>query len=171
MPSAAVDAAYSLLQLDAVQLQQIADGGVPPAFAQRAADGALPPHFVAARSLKGVAEGQAAQWCHAFVMVRHGDQRIVGACGFKGAPQGGRVEIGYGVSPAHRRQGAASAAVAALLQRAFSGGAAEVLAEVEPWNLASMAVVRRAGFEAIGSRVDEQGDEVMQWRVLNGPTR
>jgi RimJ/RimL family protein N-acetyltransferase len=88
------------------------------------AEGALPPAHVAIRALRLLCEGQTEPWCSTYFMVQNPQQLVVGACGFKGAPVQGRVEIGYGVSPGMRGQGHASAAVKALLAIALSSGRA-----------------------------------------------
>lgn len=147
-------------------LQTLADTQLPTAWAARTEPDALPPAFVAARSLQQIAQGKPAQWCHGFLVLRAADQHIVGACGFKHTPQDGRVEIGYGIAPGCRGQGAASAAVRQLLGLAFAGGASgarEVLAEVRPDNEASARVVQRLGFVALDTRVNEDGETVRQW--------
>lgn len=154
---------YTLVQLSREQMMDLAESRVPAGMASRLEEGALPPSFVAKRSLAQMAEGTSEYWCGTFLIVRGADRRVVGACGFKNEPRAGRVEIGYGVSPACRRQGAAAEAVDALLKLAFAGGATEVLAEVSPDNLASTNVVRRLGFTEIGTRVDEEGESVVLW--------
>jgi RimJ/RimL family protein N-acetyltransferase len=162
---------FSLLQLSREELLECADSRLPAALASRVEVGALPPSFVAARALKLIAEGKSEFWCNTFLIVRHRDQRIIGGCGFKNAPKDGRVEIGYGVSPDSRGQGAATAAVGLLLQLAFGSGVREVLAEVTPDNLASAKVVRKLGFVSTGTRVDEEGQVVVQWVAKNGGSR
>jgi ribosomal-protein-alanine N-acetyltransferase len=154
---------YTLVQLSREQMIDLADSRGPAGVASGMEAGALPPSFVPKRSLAQMAEGKSEYWCGTFLIIRNADQCVVGACGFKNEPQAGRVEIGYGVSPACRRQGAATEAVDALLKLAFAGGATEVLAEVSPDNLASTKVVRKLGFTEIGSRVDEEGETVVLW--------
>ena len=154
---------FTLYPLSQRQLHHLAQSRTPPELASRAAQGALPPAFVAARSLAQLAEGKSAFWCSTFLIVRETDQQIVGSCGFKNQPQAGRVEIGYGVSAACRRQGAASAAVSALLKLAFSNGVTEVLAEIAPLNAASAAVVQKAGFKIIGTRIEPDNETLIQW--------
>jgi ribosomal-protein-alanine N-acetyltransferase len=128
------------------------------------AEGALPPAHVAIRALRLLSEGQIEQWCGTYLMVRHPQNLVVGACGFKGHPVLGRVEIGYGVSPAMRGQGHASAAVQTLLAIAFSSGRVnEVLAQVGTKNLASTRVVAKLGFTANGTRVAEDDEILVQW--------
>jgi len=162
--------AFSLQPLAVADLQALAAGQVPAGLAARAEPGAMPPDFVAARGLQLAADGHAALWCQPLLIVRDADQRFVGSGGFKHAPVGGCVEIGYGVAPSARRQGAASAGVAQLLALAFGAGASAVLAEVLPDNLASTGVVLRLGFRRIGQRIDDDGVALVQWLALTpGP--
>ena len=154
---------FTLLRLSVPELQDLAEARVPMAWPPPVEPDALPPPHVVTRCLQQLADGQPALWCLGFVVLRAADRHIVGACGFKTTLHGGRVEIGYGIAPAHRRQGAASAAVRQLLALAFAGGAREVLAEVNPDNIASTQVVQRLGFVAHGTRVDEDGETLRQW--------
>jgi len=158
---------FWLLPLDEELLRTLAAGRVPEALAPRLEDQALPPAFVATRALALLAQGQDRLWCCTSLIVRRADERIVGGCGFKGEPVSGCVEIGYGVSPAARGQGAATAAVRLLVEAAFAAGAREVLAEVLPANAASQRVVRKAGFAVAGSRLDEEGQLVDRWLLRN----
>jgi RimJ/RimL family protein N-acetyltransferase len=73
------------------------------------------------------------------------------------------VEVGYGVASTARGRGAATEALRLPVCKAFEAGATEVLAEVAPTNLASTRVVRKAGFEEIGARVDDDNEYVVQW--------
>jgi ribosomal-protein-alanine N-acetyltransferase len=154
---------YSLRGLSRSELEELAASRVPRGLAPRVEPGALPPAFVAARSLQLAAEAKPEPWSTTFLIVREGDGRIVGGCGFKTAPSNGRVEVGYGVAPDARGRGAASSALQLLLQKAFAAGASEVLAEVSPTNHASTRVVRKAGFREAGTRVDEDDEFVVQW--------
>jgi [ribosomal protein S5]-alanine N-acetyltransferase len=154
---------FTLQPLTHQQLCHLAESRIPPELESRVAGGALPPAFVAARSLAQLAEGKSELWCSTFLIVRGADSRVVGGCGFKNEPKTRRVEIGYGVSEACRRQGAASAAVRALLKLAFSNGATEVLAEILPLNAASVAVVEKLGFKNTGVRVTEDNETHNLW--------
>lgn len=145
-------------------LQQLAQSLMPPSVAEHTLPSALPPDFVARRALQHLADGKPPQWCSTYYMVRNSDGVIVGSCGFKDAPAGRRVEIGYGVAPEARRQGVATAAVQALLAiGAASGEVDEILAQVNPDNIASNGVVRHCGFTALDIRCDDDGEQLMQW--------
>jgi len=154
---------FSLLQLSKTALEALAASRVPAEIESRAAPESLPPAFVASRSLELAAIGHPAPWSTTFLIVNDEDNQVVGGCGFKTAPNNGRVEVGYGVSPTVRGKGAATAALKLLLHRAFESGAVEVLAEVAPTNHASTRVVQKAGFVQVGSRVDNENVYVIQW--------
>jgi [ribosomal protein S5]-alanine N-acetyltransferase len=153
----------SLLQTSRAELEAISASRIPESLIGRAANGSLPPAFVAARALRLAAAGHPAPWSTMFLIVNDEDAQIVGACGFKTAPQDGKVEVGYGVSPAWRGRGAATVALMLLLDKAFLAGAGEVLAEVARTNNASTRVVEKAGFMQVGARVDEEDEYVIQW--------
>ena len=155
--------AIGLQRLTTDQLARIVDGTLPSDFRSRVEPGALPPAFVARRALEWVAEGVSEEWANTFLMVRDADERIIGGCGFKGAPNDGCVEIGYAVSPVARGQGVATLAVKVLVAMAHRAGVGSVLAEISPDNTASERVVQKAGFVMTGSRVDEDGEFVQLW--------
>lgn len=77
------------------------------------------------------------------------DGQVVGDVGFHGPPLAGApavVEIGYAVVPPLRRRGVATRAVGLLLDVAWRDGAVRVLAETDPGNVASRAVLTHHGF-------------------------
>jgi ribosomal-protein-alanine N-acetyltransferase len=154
---------YSLQQLSIDDLQHIAAGQPPAHLAHHLEPGALPPGFVATRALALLNDGHAEAWSCTYLIARDADERIVGGCGFKGPPKNGVVEIGYAIAPSAQGQGAATSAVHILLARAFSCGAQEVIAEVNPTNYASLRVVEKAGFSLTGARIDESNEYVIRW--------
>lgn len=154
---------FSLLQLSDTDLEALAASLVPEGLEARVEQDSLPPAFVAARSLELAVAGQPAPWSTLFLIVNDDDSQIIGGCGFKSGPLIGRVEVGYGVSPARQGQGAATAALHLLIHRAFESGATEVLAEVAPTNEASTRVVQKAGFTKVGSRFDKENEFVVLW--------
>lgn len=81
----------------------------------------------------------------------------VGRAGFHGPPDdGGVVEVGYAIDPAHRRRGYARAALHVLLDRAARDPVVTVVrASVAPTNAASLALVRSEGFVLVGEQIDE----------------
>jgi RimJ/RimL family protein N-acetyltransferase len=94
-----------------------------------------------------------------FALVRRDDGRAVGGMGFHGVPdEEGRAEVGYDLVEGARGQGYATEALRALTGWALArDDVRTVLATVERDNLASQAVVSRAGFK----RVSEDHDELV----------
>jgi RimJ/RimL family protein N-acetyltransferase len=135
-----------------------------------AAEGALPPPHVAERTLRLLDEGCAPEWALPYSIIDAANGRIVGGCGFKGAPLDGVVEIGYGVAAACQRQGHATLAVRSLLARAIaSGQVREVTACIVPGNTASETVATRTGFLPGPRITDATGEEVTCWRFSVTP--
>ncbi|MFH9571990.1 GNAT family N-acetyltransferase [Streptomyces sp. NPDC017230] len=99
-----------------------------------------------------------------FVLVRRQDGRAVGGMGFHGAPdEEGRVEIGYDLAEAARGHGYATEGLRALSAWALAREeVVSVFATTEPANLASQAVIVRAGFTRVA------GDEKQLAYELRG---
>jgi RimJ/RimL family protein N-acetyltransferase len=79
-------------------------------------------------------------------ITRLADMRAIGGLGFKGQPDDGCVEIGYGLAPSGRGHGYAAEAVIALLTVAADHGLSSVLAHTTLGNVASQRTLIRAGF-------------------------
>jgi RimJ/RimL family protein N-acetyltransferase len=79
------------------------------------------------------------------------DGRAIGGIGFKGPPDGGCVEIGYGLTPSARGHGYAAEAAVALLAMAADHGVSRVIAGTTPDNIASQRTLVRAGFHLVGT--------------------
>jgi [ribosomal protein S5]-alanine N-acetyltransferase len=86
-----------------------------------------------------------------------GARRVIGTAGFHAPPdEEGRVEIGYRVEPAYRRQGVATEVVRALFDwAAREHGVQRFRASVSPLNMPSLAIVRRLGFRQVGVQIDD----------------
>ncbi|MES2295757.1 MAG: GNAT family N-acetyltransferase [Pseudomonadota bacterium] len=154
----------SLRAISNEELEDLANGVAPAGAASALLIQGLPPPFVARRSLEQLAGGKWNGRDFNFFMLRDVDGRIVGACGFKHPPQDGRVEVGYAVSPCCRQQGIATKAIGLLTRVAFErDGLRQVLAQIDPANIASQGVVRKLGFIDGGTVLDEDGEPAMQW--------
>jgi RimJ/RimL family protein N-acetyltransferase len=84
-------------------------------------------------------------------ITRLADGQAVGGIGFKGQPDGGCVEIGYGLAPSARGHGYAAEALGALLAIAADHGLSRVIADTTVDNIASQRSLSRAGFHLVGT--------------------
>jgi RimJ/RimL family protein N-acetyltransferase len=94
-------------------------------------------------------------------ITRLADGRAVGGIGFKGQPDGGCVEIGYGLAPSARGHGYAAEAVNALLSVAADRGVSRVIADTTLDNIASQQTLNRAGFRLVGTDAERHHYEVL----------
>lgn len=90
---------------------------------------------------------------------------FVGDICFKGLPESGQPEIGYGILEAYQRNGYATEAVSAMCQWAFmQEGVEAVEAETAPDNEASQKVLLKTGFHPTGV-MGEEGPRFILKRV------
>lgn len=94
-------------------------------------------------------------------------RHVIGTVGFHSPPDGeGRVEIGYRVEPAYRRQGIATEVVRAMFEWAFvEHGVTRFRAATAPDNVASQAVLARFGFRQVGRQLDDIDGEELVFEV------
>jgi RimJ/RimL family protein N-acetyltransferase len=100
--------------------------------------------------------GKEAEGWYSWYAIRNADEQstgvLVGAAGYFGPPDAsGTVEIGYSVLPEWQRRGYARAMIQALVKNAFAFDDVErVIAHTAGENHASIAVLLRCGFGAVG---------------------
>ena len=144
-------------------LERIAAGLPVELDGLRAAEGALPPPHVAKRALGNLARGCMPLWSVPFNIIDESGSLVVGGCGFKGAPDQGEVEIGYGIAASCMRRSFGSRGVTALLEMAKTAGICRVVAHITPDNVASSALAKSVGFTEEGAVVDSEGEHVIRW--------
>jgi RimJ/RimL family protein N-acetyltransferase len=102
-----------------------------------------------------------------YLIIHQSDTRVIGTCGYKGAPDpGGLVEIGYEIAESYWGRGFATEAAKALCQHAMTFEAvrticAHTLAEEN----ASVALLRKIGFEFLGEIIDIEDGKIWEWRL------
>jgi RimJ/RimL family protein N-acetyltransferase len=94
-------------------------------------------------------------------ITRLSDGQAIGGIGFKGQPDGGCVEIGYGLAPSARGHGLAAEAITAILTVAADHGLSKVVADTTPDNIASQLSLVRAGFRPVGTDAELHYYEVL----------
>jgi RimJ/RimL family protein N-acetyltransferase len=92
---------------------------------------------------------------------RRSDGRAVGGIGFKGQPDDGCVEIGYGLAPSARGHGYAVEAVIALLTVATDHGIFRVIADTTLDNIASQRTLMRVGFRLVRTDAELHHYEIL----------
>jgi RimJ/RimL family protein N-acetyltransferase len=102
-----------------------------------------------------------------YVVTRTADGKAIGGIGFKGQPDDGSVEVGYGLAPSARGHGYAAEALSALLKVAAEHGVSRVVADTEKTNIASQRTLEHAGFR----QIDTDGDLYLYELVLNPLSR
>ncbi|MGS2648599.1 GNAT family N-acetyltransferase [Streptosporangium sp. G12] len=100
-------------------------------------------------------------------ITRTADGKAVGGIGFKGQPDDGCVEVGYGLAPSARGNGYAAEALLALLNVAAEHGLSRVVADTTGDNVASQRTLERAGFRRTGIN----GDLYLYEALLDAPSR
>jgi len=150
-----------LVPLPPAAMQALIDAD--PGAAGVVAGVTLPPAFVDVSWLWRIRVEQiandpaSAEWV-ARAVVDVATDVVVGHAGFHGPPDdAGLVEVAYTVLPEFRGRRYAVAALAELLR--WAAAATEVRtvrASISPENAASLAVVRRFGFQPVGEQWDEE---------------
>ncbi len=89
-------------------------------------------------------------WYAIWMIVRK-DGAHIGNLAFRGSPENGEVELGYGIEEAYRGLGYATEAVETILSWAFDQpGVSKVTAQTAPDNAASRRVLEKCGFLPAG---------------------
>lgn len=86
-----------------------------------------------------------------YQIIRQADGRAIGGIGFRGQPEDGCVEVGYGLAPSARGRGYAAEALVAVLALAADQGVSRVVADTTLDNIASQRTLVRAGFRLVGT--------------------
>lgn len=105
-------------------------------------------------------------WICGFDIARKEDQVAVGSCAFKSPPLDGLVEIAYGIEEEFQKQGYATESAMAMTRFALSFPEVNVVcAHTKEGNVASMRVLEKAGFVALGKVIDPEDGEVLRFEI------
>jgi RimJ/RimL family protein N-acetyltransferase len=102
-------------------------------------------------------------WMHFFLDAE--TDALVGSGGFVGPPVDGTVEVGYEIAPPFRGRGFATAAAAALREKAVASGEVDVVvAHTLAAEGPSTGVLTHLGFERVATFIDPEEGELWRWR-------
>lgn len=91
-------------------------------------------------------------------------QQIVGACGYKGKPKKGKVEIAYGTFKNFRNRGVGTEICRQLVLLALhTNPAIRITARTLQDSHASIRILEKNGFECSGLTYDEEDGNVLEW--------
>src|SRR5215204_7814595 len=91
---------------------------------------------------------------------------IVGAAGYKGKPKDGKVEIAYGTFKNYEGRGIGTETCRQLVLLSLqTDPAIRITARTLQDGYASMAILKKNGFECLGTVYDEEDGEVLEWEL------
>jgi ribosomal-protein-alanine N-acetyltransferase len=101
-----------------------------------------------------------------WLAVLSGENLLIGQCGYKGPPNDGMVEFGYGVVTSYRGIGLATEIAAVLIDHAFSfPEITHVLAHTLPEENASTHILRKCGLHFVKEVMDPEDGLIWQWKL------
>lgn len=101
-------------------------------------------------------------WIGYFVSL-YGEE-VIGVGGYKGKPANNKIEIAYGVFQNHQGKGVATAICKELVQLSLqTDPTVRITARTLHDGFASQAVLKKNGFECMGTVLDEEDGEVLEW--------
>ncbi|MEO1528849.1 MAG: GNAT family N-acetyltransferase [Planctomycetota bacterium] len=96
---------------------------------------------------------------------------VLGFCGFKAAPENGRVEIAYATTPGSEGRGIATSMARRLIDIATSDPERPtVFAQTLPEENASTSILKKLGFVHKGSVEHEEDGTVWEWELQRAST-
>jgi [ribosomal protein S5]-alanine N-acetyltransferase len=94
-------------------------------------------------------------------------EEIVGAAGYKGKPKDGKVEIAYGTFKNYEGQGIGTEICRQLVLLALQADPeVRITARTFQEGHASMAILKKNGFECLGIVYDEEDGDVFEWEFI-----
>ena len=157
-------ARFELVSMSLPFMQTLLAGDIPAAEAELGAK--IPPdlgvqldNFLQFRIADLTIDPSAQPWLGRAIVRTEPDgaRRVIGTCGFHSPPgEDGRVEIGYRVEEAERRQGVATEVVRALFDwAATEHGVNRFRAAIAPDNVPSLGLAAKFGFRQVGVQIDD----------------
>lgn len=152
-----------IIETDAADYAALLDGRAPRGLTL--ADSPIAPPEIL-QMLAGLAERVRATFAPASWLIVD-DGEVVGLCSITRPPEGGSIDIGYGIAPGRQRRGIATRAVGAIVAWArATPHLTAITAETALDNLASQRVLERNGFERVNERFDAEDGQLICWHCV-----
>ncbi len=150
-----------IIETEAADYAALLDGRAPRGLTL--ADSPIAPPEIL-QMLAGLAERVSAAFAPASWLIVE-DGAVVGLCSITRPPEGGSIDIGYGIAPDRQRRGSATRAIGAVVEWARGvPNVSAITAETAVDNIASQLVLMRNGFERTSERVDVEDGPLFGWR-------
>ncbi|WP_194775685.1 GNAT family N-acetyltransferase [Pararhodonellum marinum] len=92
------------------------------------------------------------------------DNNILGCCGYKGRPKNGMIELSYGTFKKYEGKGIGIQICRLMVELSLkTDPAIRITARTMPDNLGSIGILKRNGFEFLGTVENEEDGEVLEW--------
>jgi ribosomal-protein-alanine N-acetyltransferase len=103
-----------------------------------------------------------------YLIVHRSDNQLIGTCGYKGEPDlNGTVEIGYEIKSNYRNKGFGTEVARILTENAMASKLVKrVIAHTLPFENASTAVLRRAGYTMVQEVEDDAEGLAWKWEFV-----
>lgn len=100
-----------------------------------------------------------------FFIIHKADNRLLGTCGYKGAPDNeGAVEIGYEIEASYRHQGLAREAAQGLIDFALQHvEVKKIIAHTLAHENPSVSVLKKLGFQFVEALIDPDDGDIWKW--------
>lgn len=103
-------------------------------------------------------------WIGYFVTIDGNE--MIGACGYKGKPKDGKIEIAYGTFEKHQNKGIGTEICRQLVLLSLqTDPAIKITARTLQDSYASIKILEKNGFECLGIVVDEEDGDVLEWEL------
>lgn len=101
-----------------------------------------------------------------YLAIDDADDHIVGTCGFKSRPSGGRVEIAYYTFPENEGRGIATAMARALVALAQDADPeVSVIAQTQPQEGPSTRILEKLSFQKLGAVEHPEDGTIWEWEA------
>ena len=103
-----------------------------------------------------------------FFIIHKADRRLLGTCGYKGAPNDeGKVEIGYEIEAHYRQQGLATEVAQGLIDFALKHEEVKkIIAHTLAHENPSVSVLKKLGFQFVEALIDPDDGDIWKWVLV-----